>query len=371
MHGWLAQPCFSTAGQASSDTQHGDLTALVARRNHDTGPYHPACRTCPFGSPQFEAQPLSGPPTVGSLVALDADRVTLETAKGRVSLAVADLLGVSAKQQPSSPLPPQAWVELVNGSSLWGQGVCRCQGRARIEPTVGEAIDLPAADVAVVRFQPAAAAVLDQWERLLKIKAAADLLVVAKQDLLDYHKGTIHDVTEKQIEFELEGELAEVNRLKVFGLIYRAAERDLSEPVAWVADAGGSRWAVRSMALARQFEGRTVAGAIVRLPIEQVVRIDLSQGKVVYLSDLKPESFVYTPYFPLDRELPARLEFFRIRADRTLESKPLRLGGKQFSKGLAMHSRTEAVYYLPGRFRRFRGCGGHRRRFPSAGQRPA
>ena len=84
-----------------------------------------------------------------------------------------------------------------------------------------------------------------------------------------------------------------------------------------------------------------------------MVRIDLSQGKVVYLSDLKPESFVYTPYFPLDKELPSRLEFFRLRADRTLESKPLRLGGKQFSKGLAMHSRTEAVYYLPGRFRRF------------------
>ena len=31
----------------------------------------------------------------------------------------------------------------------------------------------------------------------------------------------------------------------------------------------------------------------------------------------------------------------------------MRLGGKQFSKGLALHSRTEAVYYLPGRFRRF------------------
>ena len=138
-----------------------------------------------------------------------------------------------------------------------------CARAARgLRPPSAKRSICPPTSVAVVRFQPAAAAVLDQWDRLLKMKAAADLLVVEKQELLDYHKGTIHDVTEKQIEFEMEGELAEVNRLKVFGLIYRAAERDLSEPVAWIADAGGSRWAVRSMALARQFEWTTVAGAI-------------------------------------------------------------------------------------------------------------
>ena len=134
------------------------------------------------------------------------------------------------------------------------------------------------------------------------MKAPADLLAVEKEELLDYHKGTIHDVTEKQIEFEMEGEVAAVNRLKVFGLIYRAAGRERSEPVAWIADAGGSRWAVRSMTLARQFEWTTIAGAIGRLPIGQVARIDLSRGKVVYLSDLQPESVAYTPYFSLDKE---------------------------------------------------------------------
>ena len=102
----------------------------------------------------------------------------------------------------------------------------------------------------------------------------------------------------------------------------------------------------------------TVAGGRVSRPLDQVAQIDLSRGKIVYLSDLKPESVAYTPYFPLDKELPAEQKFFRLREDQNLESKPLRLGGKQFSKGLALHSRTEAVYYLPGRFRRFEAVAG-------------
>ena len=177
-------------------------------------------------APQFEVQPLSGPPTVGSLVALDADRVTLETAKGRVSLAVADLLGVSAKQQPSSPLPPQAWVELVDGSSLWVRAYAVRQGRARIEPTVGEAIDLPAADVAAVRFQPAAAAVLDQWERLLKIKARRRPAGGRKTGLARLPQGNDPRRDREDNRVRTGRRVGRVNRLKVFGLIYRAAERD-------------------------------------------------------------------------------------------------------------------------------------------------
>ena len=112
------------------------------------------------------------------------------------------------------------------------------------------------------------------------------------------------------------------------------------------------------MSLAGKLQWTTVGGAKVSRPLDQVAVIDLSGGKVVYLSDLKPESLAYTPFFPLEKELPARLEFFRLRQDQNLESKPLRTGGKQFRKGLALHSRTEAVYYLPGRFRRFEAIAG-------------
>ena len=126
----------------------------------------------------------------------------------------------------------------------------------------------------------------------------------------------------------------------------------------WITDAGGSRWAAQSLSMAGNLQWTTVAGASASCPLDQVVQIDLSRGKIVYLSDLKPESVVYTPFFPLDKVLPAEEKFFRLREDQNLESKPLRLGGKRFSRGLALCSRTEAVYYLPGRFRHFEAAAG-------------
>ena len=74
---------------------------------------------------------------------------------------------------------------------------------------------------------------------------------------------------------------------------------------------------------------------------------------------MKPESVAYTPYLPLDKKLPSQLEFFRLRGRIGPWSRS-RCGwaAEQFSKGLAVHSRTEAVYYLPGRFHRFRTTAG-------------
>ena len=79
----------------------------------------------------------------------------------------------------------------------------------------------------------------------------------------------------------------------------------------------------------------------------------MSRGKIVCLSDLKPESFAYTPYFPLDKELPSRQEFFR-PADRTMESKPLRLGGLQFSRGWPCTAAPRPSTICPADFSAFR-----------------
>ena len=51
------------------------------------------------------------------------------------------------------------------------------------------------------------------------------------------------------------------------------------------------------------------------------------------------------------------------------EQNPLKLDGKTFRKGLALASRTELVYRLPGKFRLFRATAGHRRQRATSRQR--
>jgi hypothetical protein len=102
----------------------------------------------------------------------------------------------------------------------------------------------------------------------------------------------------------------------------------------------------------------TPAGVSQEVPLDAVTRFDFSAGKVAYLSDLDPERATFTPLVGL-KEPPAGLEaFYQYRRDIGFEESPLRLDGKTYRKGLALASRTELVYRLPGKFRQFRAMVG-------------
>jgi hypothetical protein len=126
-----------------------------------------------------------------------------------------------------------------------------------------------------------------------------------------------------------------------------------------VYEASGSAWPARSVVLAGDaLEWTTPLGLKVARPLMALARLDFSRGKVVYLSDLKPESVAWVPYYGLGRDLPARADYYAPRQDRSLSSGPLQLDGVRYAKGLAIHSRTTLVYRLSGRFRRLAAVAG-------------
>ena len=102
----------------------------------------------------------------------------------------------------------------------------------------------------------------------------------------------------------------------------------------------------------------TPAGLSIAQAVDKIVQIDFSGGKIVYLSDLKPEDVRWTPYFDAGKPPPAVAQFYAPRYDRNFDGGPLQLGGTQYRKGLALHGRTELVYRLPDRFSRFRAVVG-------------
>jgi hypothetical protein len=310
--------------------------------------------------PQFEVQPLDGQKVVGGLVSMDGKQIVLETPAGRLPLELEKVASLAPKQKPAPPKQEaRVWVELVDGSSLMAEEYTVQGVTARVKLLGGEVLDVPTRDVATVRLQAGADAVAAEWARIVAMKLHSDVLVTAKGDSIDYHKGVLHDVTDKQVQFDLDGEVLAVKRPKIFGLIYyHAKESEHAEALYTITDASGSRWSARTVTLAEKLDWKTPTGLAVQRPLDQVAQIDLSRGKIVYLSDLKPESATYTPYFGMEKELPARLQFFRPRQDQGLDSKPLKLAGKTYTKGLAMHSRTEMVYLLPGKFSKLEALAG-------------
>jgi hypothetical protein len=311
--------------------------------------------------PSVQVETLSGETFTGSLARITAAEVGLQTAEGPVTIQAARLKElVVSKPSSSDAGEPAVQVELVDGSTLPATEYTAEEGRASVTRASGDAVPIPASDVASVRLQPENPATRAEWSRILDSEPDTDLLVVRKAGALDYHGGLIKNVTATVVEFEIDGEVLPVKRSKVFGLVYyQSAGRSLPDPVCFVTESTGSRWAARAV----QLEGDTLkwtarVGVEVAAPLSSVERIDFSQGKILCLSDLEPESVQWRPYFDMGDRLELVAPLFTLREDRSFGTGPLQVEGKQYAKGLALHSRTEAVYRLPGRFRRFQATVG-------------
>jgi hypothetical protein len=311
--------------------------------------------------PTVEAPTLDGETLTGSLIRLDAEGATIQTADGPVTLSIDRLAAIlpeagPPKQQPTSDLR----VELTDGSMLAALEYTVADAEAHIVLPDGKELRVPTRHVASVRFQSQSETMAAEWSRIRESAGEGDLLVIRKNDSVDYLEGLLHEVTETVVQFELEGEIVPVKRTKIHGLsYYRRAKSELPEPRSELTGRDGSTWPARSVSVAAEmFHWTTPLGLEFDAPATAVARIDFSRGKIVYLSDLEPESVEWAPFFGAGKGLSSVSEFFAPRRDQGFDSGPLLLEGKSYPKGLAIHSRTRLVYRLPGPFGRFRATAG-------------
>ena len=87
-----------------------------------------------------------------------------------------------------------------------------------------------------------------------------------------------------------------------------------------------------------------VFGAKLEVPLSAIVSIRFLGGRTVYLSDLKPSEYRFTPF--LSTHWP-------LRGDRNVNGGPLQLRGREYVKGLGLHSQSTVTYSLDGHYRRF------------------
>jgi hypothetical protein len=306
-------------------------------------------------SPAVEAHTLSGEAVSGTVTQLSAEQITLETSQGPVVLEVQRLTDVTPTvTAPETKPTPAVWLQLADGSLLLASEYTVAEGRARVVTLAGQTVDIPTGDITTVRLQPLTEALTAQWSRILEDAPESDLLVVSKDGSLDYHRGVLREVNPATVQFQLDSDLLPVKRTKVFGLVYyHPRGRDLPAPLCRLIESDGSNWAVKTLRLdGENLTWTTPLGLEVTRPLATLTRLDFSQGKIVYLSDLEPESVHWTPYLGDNPAIPFRTEFNSPRRDTGLEGAPLELHGKTYAKGLALHSRTEMVFRLPGPFRR-------------------
>ncbi len=227
------------------------------------------------------------------------------------------------------------------------RAISRAQGKVVIGTLDEKEIELSARQVRAVRFGRLDERDADAGRR----DAAGDLLVIRKRESVDSLDGVVGDVTAEAVEFTYEGEKIPVNRSKVEGIVYahRTSGEEIT-PACVVEDSTGALLKAKSVRVKDDMlEVSTLAGPIIRRPLTEIRKIDFSAGKLVYLSDLKPESVNWTSFFDLANQAPSLARFMAPRFDRGREDEVMRLAGKEYKKGVSLTSRTELIYKLPAR----------------------
>lgn len=309
--------------------------------------------------PEAELHVLSGETLYGRLTELSRERIVFTTKDGPKTVRPDDVLQLTfhaAGNGAARAAGNKVWVTLADGSTLVGSEFTSADGQASLVTADGATIGMATSALAVVRLRALTEAAAEQWATILEEEHASDLLVVRKDDSIDFLEGIVRDVDTEKVQFELDGEVLPVKRTKLDGFVYYHANRpDLPAPACRVTTTDGAQLAARSVTLGDEgWQVTTRGGMELSVPLTSLARLDYSQGKVVYLSDLDWDAkrSRWEPYFGELAPESALEQFYAPRRDRGFETQQLMLGRTPFAKGLALRSRTELVYRLPDGFRR-------------------
>lgn len=309
------------------------------------------------GLPEGEWESLSGEKFVGRTSALSAEQVHLVTESGERDLKIAEVLrfqaateaGRAEASNAAAKSPGEA--RLVDGSVFGFQSVSHPDGESTLEfdnPRLGT-FQITAAKLASLKLQKEDRRYAESWRNLLGKENQGDRLILKKEDVLDFLEGVVGEISPDKIKFLLDNEELEVNRERIYGVIYSRPVEVPQQGVRLIIK-GGDRFVGESVSL----EGENcrihlVGGESLLFPAELVTELDFSLGKVKYLSELDPRSVDYTPMFNVTWEY---------RRDKSLDGQSIRLNRIAYSRGLAIHSKTVLTYRLPAGYRRFRSLMG-------------
>jgi hypothetical protein len=306
--------------------------------------------------PVFVIHSAAGNPVKGAIKSIDEKwNVTLDGTPG-AKVNGADLLSIRRAELPL-PGPPttSSHVIFANGDRLPGTFGDLTGEKLTFRTPLGkpEAITLPLSALAVLWFDTPAG--MDRPDlvrrRLLLEKRTTDIVWLRNGDQLH---GNVIALSRDALQIEVDRKELKLDRNKIAVI---ALNNELvhtlrpKEPYAQLVLADGCRLSLASLrADAVMLTGKTLFGATVQIPLSEVRAIDIRQGRAVYLSELKPASYQYTPYLP-------RLSYPWIADGSIGDGSPvgddMRLAGSTYVKGLGMHSASRISYPLDGQYRRF------------------
>jgi hypothetical protein len=347
-------------------------------------------------APLYEALRADGTRHQGTLGAIAPDwSITLLSGKG-TEIKASKLISLRRvdRRLPSLPSPSQPQIVLANGghvpladvSSLkLANDHLSIRPQPPIRPPRGGDLVLPLSTIAVVWLtSPSGVEMPERFLRQLAgDKRSRDAVLLRNGEVLE---GILTALDGKKVVLEIGKKEVTLPVVRMAALAFSTdllARPPPGKTYAQLVLAGGARLPLASARLEDgrgTLVGKLLRGGVIRVPVTDVIALEVRQGCAVYLSDLMEENqsvfrlrgqaggalgvaaqgpinllpclyldtetfrFQHTPF--LGRSWPC------VR-DGSVAGLDLRLGGNTYDKGLGMHSRSRLTFVLPKGYRWF------------------
>lgn len=305
--------------------------------------------------PQVQVETLKSGPTSGALKQLSSTQLAV----GDKNLPLSDVLEIrfpapapTAAGTPATPTPIE--VALSDGTRFQATALGFTKGECKVTSAKFGELLIKKAALKSLRLQAEDPMFQDAWLKLLAKESKKDLIVVRKENKLDFIAGVAGEITDTTVNFLVDGEEFPARRDAVYGVIYQPTPPP-GKLVVTVELQGADQLNSKLITIKdEKCQVVTVSGLTVPVPLDQLKSLDFTAGKIRHLSQMDPIDVQYTPVFEKDRPYEYRRNFSGPLGYLV----PITLEGKAYSKGLAIHSKTLLKYRLSGEYRRFQAVMG-------------
>jgi hypothetical protein len=297
----------------------------------------------------FDFHVADGPDTFGLPGKITEDwSVGILGGEGTVGKS-GSLISMRRRGQPLPALPIDEHVLFVNGDALPGRVIQLANERLQLDvqleplsPSGHNEKAVPLSTVAALWFSaPDGVGDVQRFRRqVVRERRRRDRVFFRNGDRLE---GVLTRIEQDAVTLEVDKKAQRLDRERIAVIACNTEFARASRPrgiYGRLVLANGARLSLASAEGDEQtWTGKTLFGASLRIPVEQIVALALLHGRATYLSELKPKTYEHTPYFGLS---------WPFENDASVTGQDLRLAGSTYDRGIGMHTESRLTYDLEG-----------------------
>ena len=283
-------------------------------------------------------------------VAMDDDSKHELRVKANSKTSSRRKVGEAEESDASSASDLDAWLTTRDGGRIRGKLARIVDDIVTLQTRGSEDSKIPLAFVQSIEFgSPDSDEEQQKRSQLLSASEGKDqVLLRTKESSLRVIAGSVTGLEDGKLLLTFEDKPRKLSLERVLGLVMAQYGGDTQTTELTLAFHLNSEEIVVGTVESQRQESLAVKTGwqqTVKIHPNRIRRVVIRNGRVVYLSDLEPVDVEETPYFR---------RVWNYRRNESLSGKPLRMGEKEFTKGLAVHSRCVLSYALDDAFNRFR-----------------